>query len=310
MKQWKIYGILVFVMFIWGFNLPAVKYLVGEVQPVTMTAFRIFLASITVFTILAIFRLVRKPTKQEWKYIVLGALLNVVGHHYFLSVGLTETAGSTAGLILGTGPVLTAVLVSLLLRIYPSRLQWLGFVLGLGGVSTTVLAGGDNAAGFTWGDIFVFLAILTQVLSFIIISKAAKTLDPRLLTAYMFLVGSVILFMISLIQEPGEIKEFLNVPPMFWIAFFGSGMVGTAVGHMLYNYSVGKAGPSKAAIFMNLNTLFTLIGASVFLGEEISTRHYLGLILIVAGVIFGSGAAEDLWKKHKLKKQKQSTPEE
>lgn len=299
MNQWKIYGILVFVMFIWGFNLPAVKYLVGEVQPVTMTAFRIFVASLTVFAILGVFKLVRKPTTQEWKYIVLGAMLNVVGHHYFLSIGLTQTAGSTAGLILGTGPVLTAVLVSLLLRIYPSKLQWLGFVLGLGGVSATIIVGGEGAGGFSLGDIFVFLAILTQVFSFIVISKAAKTLDPRLLTAYMFLVGSVVLFLISLVQEPGEIVEFLDVPPMFWLAFFGSGMIGTAVGHMLYNYSVGQAGPSKAAIFINLNTLFTLVGASVFLGEDITTRHIFGLVLIVAGVIFGSGAAEDMWRKRK-----------
>ena len=299
MNQWKIYGILVFVMFIWGFNLPAVKYLVGEVQPVTMTAFRIFVASLTVFAILGVFKLVRKPTTQEWKYIVLGAMLNVVGHHYFLSIGLTQTAGSTAGLILGTGPVLTAVLVSLLLRIYPSKLQWLGFVLGLGGVSATILAGGEGAGGFSLGDIFVFLAILTQVFSFIVISKAAKTLDPRLLTAYMFLVGSVVLFLISLVQEPGEIVEFLDVPPMFWLAFFGSGMIGTAVGHMLYNYSVGQAGPSKAAIFINLNTLFTLVGSSVFLGEDITTRHIFGLVLIVAGVIFGSGAAEDMWRKRR-----------
>lgn len=299
MNQWKIYGILVFVMFIWGFNLPAVKYLVGEVQPVTMTAFRIFVASLTVFAILGVFKLVRKPTTQEWKYIVLGAMLNVVGHHYFLSIGLTQTAGSTAGLILGTGPVLTAVLVSLLLRIYPSKLQWLGFVLGLGGVSATILAGGEGAGGFSLGDIFVFLAILTQVFSFIVISKAAKTLDPRLLTAYMFLVGSVVLFLISLVQEPGEIVEFLDVPPLFWLAFFGSGMIGTAVGHMLYNYSVGQAGPSKAAIFINLNTLFTLVGSSVFLGEDITTRHIFGLVLIVAGVIFGSGAAEDMWRKRR-----------
>lgn len=302
MKQWKIYGILVFVMFIWGFNLPAVKYLVSEVRPVTMTAFRIFLASLTVFSILAVLRIVRKPTKQEWKFIVLGALLNVVCHHYFLSIGLTMTTSSNAGLILGTGPVITAVLVSMIMRIYPTRLQWVGVILGLIGVSATVLAAGEGTSGLSFGDVFVFLAILTQVFSYLVISKAAKTLDPRLLTAYMFLIGSFVLFLISLFQEPGEIRAFLEVPPMFWVAFFGSGMIGTAVGHMLYNYSVGKAGPSKAAIFMNLNTLFTLVGSSVFLNETITSRHIYGLVLIVAGVILGSGAAEDIWRKYKLKK--------
>ncbi len=302
MKQWKIYGILVLVMFIWGLNLPALKYLVTEVRPVTMTSFRIFIASLTVFAILAAFRMVRKPTKQEWKFIFLGALLNVVCHHYFLSMGLTKTTGSNAGLILGTGPVLTAVIVSLIMRIYPSRLQWVGVVLGLFGVSATVLAAGDGTAGFSWGDVFIFLAILSQVFSYLVISKAAKTLDPRLLTAYMLLIGSTVLLLISLVQEPGEIHVFFEVPPMFWAVFFGSSMLGTAVGHMLYNYSIGQAGPSKAAIFMNLNTVFSLMGASVFLGEVITSRHILGLILIVAGVILGSGAAEDMWRKHKLKK--------
>ena len=117
------------------------------------------------------------------------------------------------------------------------------------------------------------------------------------MTAYMFIVGSVILLFIGLIQEPGEINAFQHVPLKFWFAFFASATIGTAVGHMLYNYSVGQVGPSKAAIFINLNTLFSLIGAVLFLGEIITIRHLIGLMFIVASVILGSGAAEDIWKK-------------
>lgn len=297
--MWKVYGILITVMLIWGFNLPVVKYLVSTVEPVTLTSFRILTAGATVLAILSVFRLVRLPSRREWKFIFLGALLNVVLHHYFLSIGLSMTSGSNAGLILGTGPVLTAVLVSLIMRVYPTRLQWFGVFLGLLGVTATVLAGDGGASGMSVGDIFVFISILAQVLSYIVIMRAAKTLDPRLLTGYMFLVGSAILFVISLIQEPGELARFAEVPPLFWAAFLASATLGTAIGHMLYNYSVGKAGPSKAAIFMNLNTLFSLVGANVLLGEVITSRHIAGLLLIVCGVVFGSGAAEDLWLKRK-----------
>lgn len=286
-------------MLIWGFNLPSVKYLVSFVEPVTLTAVRILMAGITVFILLAVFRLLRWPTKTEWKYIFFASLLNVVGHHYFLSSGLSLTSGTNAGLVLGTGPMLTAVLVSLIMRNYPSKLQWIGVVIGLIGVSATVLVGNGGASGMNLGDVFVFLSILSQVFSYLIIAKVANSLDPRLMTGYMFLIGSVILFIISLIQEPGEIAAFATVPPSFWLAFFFSAMLGTAVGHMLYNYSIGQAGPTKAAIFMNLNTFFSLVGASVILGEEITTRHLFGLVLIVIGVIFGSGAAEDLIRKRK-----------
>lgn len=286
-------------MLLWGFNLSAVKYMVELVDPVTLSALRILTAGISVFIILAGMRLLRLPRKNEWKYIVLGALLNVVGHHYFLSSGLALTTGTNAGLILGTGPMLTAVLVSLILRSYPSKLQWIGVVIGLVGVSVTVIVGNGAVTGMNLGDVFVFLSILVQVFSFIVISKAAASMDPRVLTAYMFLVGALILFVISLIQEPGEIKAFAEVPSNFWLAFFFSAVLGTAVGHMLYNYSIGQAGPTKAAIFMNLNTFFSLVGAAVILGEVITSRHILGLVLIVIGVLFGSGAAEDLLKKRK-----------
>ncbi|WP_342513214.1 DMT family transporter [Sporosarcina sp. FSL K6-1522] len=304
MKMWKIYALLTTVMFIWGFNLPLLKYLLLYVDPVTMTAFRILLASVSVFIILSGFKLIRMPTKNEWLYIVGGALLNVVLHHYFLNMGLSRTTGTNAGLILGTGPVLTVISVSLILRNYPSKIQWVGVLLGVIGVSSVVLAGGGGIAGLALGDLFVFIAILAQVLSFLIISKAAKTIDPRLLTAYMMLIGSAMLFIISLIQEPGEIKAFATVPPMFWLGFAASGIIGTAVGHMLYNYSVGKVGPSKAAIFINFNTMFSLLGSVLFLGEIITIRHLLGLIFIIAGVILGSGAAEDLWKKRRLQNEK------
>ena len=190
MKMWKIYALLTTAMLIWGFNLPLLKYLLLYVGPVTMTTFRILLASITVFIILAPSKLIRMPTKTEWKYIIGGAFLNVVLHHYFLNMGLERTTGTNAGLILGTGPVLTVISVSLILRNYPSKIQWIGVLLGVVGVSSVVLAGG-GLAGLALGDIFVFIAILVQVLSFLVISKAARTLDPRLMTAYMMVIGSV-----------------------------------------------------------------------------------------------------------------------
>lgn len=301
--MWRIYALLTTAMIVWGFNLPLLKYLVTLVDPVTMTTFRILLAGVTVFIILFIVKLVRLPTRTEWKYIVGGAILNVVLHHYFLNMGLARTTGSNAGLILGTGPVLTAISVSLIFRNYPSKIQWGGFLLGLIGVGSVVLAGGE-VGGLALGDIFVFISIIVQVLSFLVIAKAAKTLDPRLMTAYMMMIGSAFLFIISLIQEPGEIRAFTEVPPIFWLGFAASGIIGTAVGHMLYNYSVGKVGPSKAAIFINFNTMFSLIGSVLFLGEIITARHLIGLFLIIAGVILGSGAAEDLWKQRK----KQETP--
>ncbi|SIT69280.1 DMT family transporter [Edaphobacillus lindanitolerans] len=297
--MWKIYGILTFVMVAWGLNLPMLKYLLQYVGPVTMTSFRIFSAGVIVFLILCSLRIVRMPRRSEWKYIIPGMLLNVVAHHYFLNNGLTMTSGTNAGLILGTGPFLTAVFSSILIRVSPTKIQWLGVLLGLLGVSSVVLADG-GLSGISRGDVYIFLAIFVQVLSFLIVAKAAATIDPRLLTAYMLILGGSTLFVISLAAEPGELAAFQSVPPSFWLVFAVSAIFGTAVSHMLYNYSVGQAGPTKAAIFMNLNTLVSLAGSALFLGEAITARHLAGLFFIILGVLLGSGAAEDLLRKRRV----------
>ena len=302
MKEWKIYAMLVFVMFVWGANLPILKYLVTVVPPVTLTAFRILCASIAVFIILWKMKLLRKPTKQEWKFILLGSLTNVVLHHYFLNIGLSITSGTHGGLILGTGPMLTAISAALILKFFPTKIQWLGLVFGLAGVSVSILVGGGESNGANIGDFYVFLAILAQVLSYMVVSKAAATLDPRLLTAYMMLIGAIVLSIISFIQEPGGITAFGETNGFFWTIFLVSALICTAVGHMMYNYAVGKAGATKSAIFMNLNPLFSLILSAIFLGEILTGRHFIGLFLIIIGVMLGSGAAEDMWKKHKEKR--------
>ena len=64
--MWKLYTLLTITMLLWGLNLPALKYMLIHMDPVTMTALRILTAGIVVFIILGAFKLVRLPTKKEW----------------------------------------------------------------------------------------------------------------------------------------------------------------------------------------------------------------------------------------------------
>ncbi|MGD6991051.1 DMT family transporter [Sutcliffiella horikoshii] len=292
MQNTKYYLTLFFIMIFWGMNVPLVKILVGNLSPITMTAFRVMTAGLTVFMILAIFKLVRLPTKREAKYILLATVLNVVCHHYFLSLGLKGTSGTNAGIILGAGPILTALIATVLIKKKTNFLRWTGFILGGAGVAVTTLVGSNGISEVNIGDIYVFLSILTQAFSFILISKLAKTLDPRLLTGYMLVIGAGILLVIGLITEPGAIKEFATLSKEIWLAFFTSAIIATAFGHMSYNFFIGKIGPAEASIFLNFTPFFALVGSVIMLGEKVTIFHLIGLVLIVGGVLLGSGVLE------------------
>ncbi|RSK50680.1 DMT family transporter [Bacillus canaveralius] len=299
MKNYHIYLVLTGVMLIWGLNVSVLKILVEHFMPVTITALRIFTAGVCVLLILAISQKIRKPSSQELGYIIVGGLLNVVAHHLFLATGLARTTATNGGLILGLGPLITACFALIFLKRFPTRLQLIGFVLGGIGISFTVLAGNKEIGDINLGDFYVFLSILAQGMSFILIKKASTTLDPRLLTGYMLIIGSFILFLLSIVIEPDGLKTLGGAPAYVWGVFFASAILATALGHYIYNYAIGQTGPAEAAIFLNLSTFFALLGSAVFLGEQFYPSHFAGLILIVSGVVFGSGAMEDLIRKRR-----------
>lgn len=286
------YLILFCIMIVWGFNVTATKILVTHFMPVTMTAFRIFTAGISVFLLLFLLKQVRWLTHLEFRYVFFGALLNVVAHHYFLSVGLTRTSASNGGLILGLGPLLTSILAALFLGTSLSLLRMTGVLLGFAGVSFIVLQGG-SIRSISMGDLDIFISILAQTASFVLIKKASRTLDPRLMTGYMLVIGSAFLFMLGIFLEPSGLKSLAQASVGLWLVFFASAMVATALGHMIYNYAIGKVGAAESSIFMNLSPFFSLVGAALFLGEKIGMEQILGFLFILFGVLLGSGAWEE-----------------
>ncbi|HLS20671.1 MAG TPA: DMT family transporter [Bacillota bacterium] len=295
----SVYFLLLIVMMLWGFNVSALKVLVSAIDPVMLTAVRIFTAGITVLIITYFMGFFRLPRKNELFLIIYIGLFNVIAHHIFLALGLTRTSSVNAGLILGMGPLLTMMLSILLLKDQVTRLRVTGFILGFLGVVMTTLGGAAGFSALSLGDVFVFISIFTQAVSFILISKLNPSFDPRLLTGYMLTIGSFFIGLTSVVTE----SNFSQLTSLFtWklgAVFLFSAVLCTAFGHMTYNFAIKQVGPVETAIFINLNTLFALIGASIFLGEPIYKHHIIGFGLILAGIFIGSGALEYMLLKRK-----------
>jgi drug/metabolite transporter (DMT)-like permease len=290
-----IYALLLVIMMIWGLNVIAIKILVNNFSPVTITALRIITAGVVVMAILGARKKFRKLTPKETFYMALAALTGVLGHHFFLAIGLTKTTASNAGLILGLVPLMTSIFAMLFLGDRLTMLKFLGIILGLSGVSFIVL-NGNNLGAVSIGDISIFMAVVTQAISFISIKQLTATVDSRLLTGWMLVVGSSFLFTVSLVMEPEGTSTLGNGSPVVWGVFLLSAVLATGVGHLIYNNAIHHLGAGETAIFNNFTPFFSLIGAYLFLGEDITYFQLLGFVSIVAGVILGTGALEN--KKH------------
>src|SRR5699024_11623020 len=102
-----------------------------------------------------------------------------------LALGLARTTGVNAAIILGAAPLVTMILSVILLKDRITRLRLLGFFLGFIGIIVTSIVGDEGLASISTGDLFIFISMLMQAFSFILISRLNRDYDTSLLTGYM-----------------------------------------------------------------------------------------------------------------------------
>src|SRR5699024_1636788 len=193
------------------------------------------------------------PTKKELKVIVIITIFNVVFHHSFLALGLARTTGVNAGIILGASPLVTMILSVILLKDRITRLRLLGFFVGFIGIIVTSIVCKEDLASISTSDLFIYILMLLHAFSFILISSLIPDFDPRLLTGYMLVIGSKLIFILAYSIE----KDLLQIVHVFNMKyrsiFLFSALLTTAFGHMHYKYAVTNLGQAKKSILINLN---------------------------------------------------------
>lgn len=292
MTQSNAYIWLVSIMVAWGLNVVALKVLVDEFFPVAMTSMRILTAGAVVLSVLALQKKQIMPGVRNIGVILLISLFNIVGHHYFLSIGLKGTTAVNTGLILGLIPILTAIAAVIFLKARLTLLKFVGIIIGFAGVFLVMAAGGSGNIQVAAGDWYILMAAVTQAISFVLIKKISTDLNVFVLTGWMMIFGAVLLGVISLLTEPGGYQTLLSGESYHYVIFFSSAFIATGVGHMIYNNAIRLIGPSESAVFTNLNLLFSITGAALLLGEPVFLGQIAGFALIVAGVLGGSGAVD------------------
>jgi drug/metabolite transporter (DMT)-like permease len=119
----------------WGGSIVAQKIALGSFSPIEVSVLR-GLGALLILIPLWWWQEGRKVTLSLRDVVILAALgLGVLGNHVLTLFGLRYIGASTAGVIIGASPVITAFLSSLLIRDVPFRTVLPGCVLSFSGVA-------------------------------------------------------------------------------------------------------------------------------------------------------------------------------
>lgn len=281
MNHFKTYLMATMAAIFWGANFNLARPVIAEMGPYVAGASRYVLAA-AVMVLIAQMRKEATPA-QHWKaYLTLG-VVGVFGFNLFFFLGMETSSAINGALIMALNPLLTAVLGYVILRDRPSTQQLVAFPIGIAGVAIVVLGAGAQLT-IAVGDIYILIASLNWALYNVLVKKMMpKQVGGIANTAGIMTVGAMALSIAAIMHGDHVVVPTIHAGAALLTMSLGGGVLA----YLFWNASISNLGPSKAAIFMNLVPVTTMVIAAF---EHVPPNHaqLIGAMLVISAVTFSS----------------------
>jgi drug/metabolite transporter (DMT)-like permease len=279
------YGSVVIAAVLWGGSIVAQKLALSGFSAVEASVLRDFGGLVILVTTWSAQGGTLAPLMRR-DYLTLALLgLGVLGNHLLILIGLKYVSGAVAGVIVGSLPVVTALLSALLIQDVPLAAVWAGSVLSFLGVALVSVAG-FSAAGEDplLGGTLVFLGVASWAL-YTIGSRAIMERIPALTVNWTTTLAATIFQLPLLWTDQKMLKAGLSsVALSDWLALAYLVVFATAIAQQAWLFGVKGIGPSRASVFGNLTPVAAVVLSALVLQEAVGAVEIIGILLILCGV--------------------------
>ncbi len=271
-----------FAVMVWGTTFVSTKVLINSgLQPVEILLYRFVLAYIG----LLIFSR-HKIIANTWKDELLMFFAGLCGGSlYFIAenTALGITWASNVSLLICTAPIFTLFLA----RIFYKERLWqkmlYGSLLALAGVGMVVLNGSLVLRINPLGDLLTLIAAILWALYCLILKRLGNAYSTFFITRKVFFYGIVSLG-IYFCFFPPELNIDLLSRPVVYLNLLFLGIVASMLCYVMWNRAVRELGASKAANYIYIIPLVTLVTSALVLSETLTIVSLIGTACIIGGV--------------------------
>jgi len=281
---------------IWGINYSVVKYGTGLVSPLAYNAVRVFIAAVALGLIARAWGGPAPARRDIIALLALGMLGNGV-YQIFFAEGIAHTRAGEAALVVGASPALMAIIGRM--RGIERVTKWgaTGIVMSILGIGLVVLgraASGakvDSSGGSLFGDLLVLCGSVCWAIYTVLLVPYTKRINGWYIVALTMAGGSLVLIVAGMprILE----RDWTSVPWQAWAAILYGSVFALVFAYMLWYRGVKVLGPTRTALFGNLQPLIALLIAWITLHERPTAWQALGCAAIVGGVLLTRIAATE-----------------
>jgi len=281
------FGLLAFVILIWGINWPVMKIGLEVLPPFTFAALRIALGAITLFAVLAWREGVSLPKRQDVPVLLSVGLGQIGAFLAFVNLALQHVPAGRSAILSYTTPIWVVPAAVMLLHERMGKRTAIGLALGFLGIAALF-----NPWEFDWsnraaliGNGYLLLAAFAWASSILHVKMHRWKSSPLELTPWQLIVAGVPIGILALVFERGDWQP-LDGTALLVLAF--NGPISTAFAIWAW-ITVNRALPAITSSLGSLGVpAVGLIASVVALGETLDVATVAGLAFIVGGLVLVS----------------------
>lgn len=264
------------VYLIWGSTYLAIRVALEGYPPFLMAAIRFPIAGGLMFAFLR-WRGMPPPTRRQWfNCLITGTLLLGLGNGLVCYAEQTVASGIAAVAVASV-----ALFIAIFAGLYghwPTRLEWVGLVVGFVGV--VVLNLGGELSSSPVGALALLVATVGWAYGSVW-SRQQDMPQPMMSAAAQMLCGGLSLALIALLRG-----EHFSAPPSAHAtaAFVYLIVAGSILGFSAYIYLLHHTRPALASSYAYVNPPVAVLVGVLLAGESVHLFDLVGMAVILTGV--------------------------
>lgn len=276
--------------FLWGSAFPFIKlsYQALDIKPdelgeqMLFAGYRFFLAGLLIILVFKLLKRNMKFQRDKLMPILKIGVFQTFFQYVLFYIGLSYSTGIQGSIIAGTTSFFQILLAHFLYADDKiNRIKTIGLIVGFSGVIFVNWPKGNYEFDFGIGEILLLLAMVSGAFGNILARDGSKVMEVVYITGYQMLLGSLGLIAIGGFSVGFFPFEFnwVSIGMLAYLAFL------SATGFILWNNVMKYNQVGKVSLYLFLMPVFGVMLSAVMLGEPINAFVFVGLVLVVAGIL-------------------------
>ncbi len=275
---------LVGVMIFAG-TLPATRIAVAELDPIWLALARAELAAV-----LGAFALwasgAKRPLRRHLGPLALVSLGVVIGFPLLSSIAMREASASHGAVVIGLLPFATVVAAAVLGGERPSRAFWVAAFAG--SLIVVVFALHEGGGGLRSSDWSLIASVVAAAVGYAVGGRLARELGGWQTIAWALLLAAPLLVVPTLWLT--YVESMAGVSLRAWAGFAYVTVFSQLIGFLFWYGGMAIGGVARVSQTQLLQLFFTLIFASLLLGEPVQASTWVAGSAVVALIAIGRRA--------------------